>query len=152
MPSMKKRDNVALSECLLNARLFPSNVRNPELKESTFLPVIVEILKRIQRFRWFFLFSFRKTTTKRGSNVIKTEEKRQAGLGKQQVHPGCVKANIDGQTVEERRTSRILILMAAAITLADRNIFHKLLCQIRSVSVSNKFRERETRSISILSK
>lgn len=149
MPSMKKRDNVALSECLLNARLFPSNVRNPELKESTFLPVIVEILKRIQRFRWFFLFSFRKTTTKRGSNVIKTEEKRQAGLGKQQVHPGCVKANIDGQTVEERRTSRILILMAAAITLADRNIFHKLLFLS---SVSNKFRERETRSISILSK
>lgn len=146
---MKKRDNVALSECLLNARLFPSNVRNPELKESTFLPVIVEILKRIQRFRWFFLFSFRKTTTKRGSNVIKTEEKRQAGLGKQQVHPGCVKANIDGQTVEERRTSRILILMAAAITLADRNIFHKLLFLS---SVSNKFRERETRSISILSK
>lgn len=79
MPSMKKRDNVALSGCLLNTRLFPSNVRNPELKESTFLPVIVEILKRIQRFRWFFLFSFRKTTTKRGSNVIKTEEKRQAG-------------------------------------------------------------------------
>lgn len=149
---MKKRDNVALSGCLLNTRLFPSNVRNPELKESTFLPVIVEILKRIQRFRQFFLFSFRKMTTKRGSNVIKTEEKRQAGLGKQQVHPGCVKANIDGQTVEERRTSRILILMAAAITLADRNIFHKLLCQIRSVSVSNKFRERETRSISILSK
>lgn len=149
MPSMKKRDNVALSECLLNARLFPSNVRNPELKESTFLPVIVEILKRIQRFRWFFLFSFRKTTTKRGSNVIKTEEKRQAGLGKQQVHPGCVKANIDGQTVEERRTSRILILMAAAITLAGRNIFHKLLFLS---SVSNKFRERETRSISILSK
>lgn len=146
---MKKRDNVALSECLLNARLFPSNVRNPELKESTFLPVIVEILKRIQRFRWFFLFSFRKTTTKRGSNVIKTEEKRQAGLDKQQVHPGCVKANIDGQTVEERRTSRILILMAAAITLAGRNIFHKLLFLS---SVSNKFRERETRSISILSK
>lgn len=146
---MKKRDNVALSGCLLNTRLFPSNVRNPELKESTFLPVIVEILKRIQRFRWFFLFSFRKTTTKRGSNVIKTEEKRQAGLGKQQVHPGCVKANIDGQTVEERRTSRILILMAAAITLADRNIFHKLLFLS---SVSNKFRERKTRSISILSK
>lgn len=146
---MKKRDNVALSGCLLNTRLFPSNVRNPELKESTFLPVIVEILKRIQRFRWFFLFSFRKTTTKRGSNVIKTEEKRQAGLDKQQVHPGCVKANIDGQTVEERRTSRILILMAAAITLAGRNIFHKLLFLS---SVSNKFRERETRSISILSK